>query len=416
MNGHGGAPLLVSVVGPLFTALNKSFSVAAQAIDLVEAVCEDLFDPQHLQQGFTKGTVMSVDIGGRLRFIRARHKLSQRELAKRSGVTVRTLHHYDNLDLLKPSARSDAGYRLYDRKDVERLHHIQALRGLGLSLTDIGALLNQRAVSLPGLIDQQLLQLDRQLQSLQRLRSRLHRLRERYVLGEEPALTDLLDTLGSMIMYEKHFSADELARLAFTERLDQGTSAWPALAEQAKALMEAGVPPQAEQAQRLARDWMIQLERDTAQDPALLTRLDTMHAAEPGLQQRTGVSQAMRDYVLAAFAEYRLAIYRRHLTDDEFARMRTHYAASLRQWPELLAQLQRCRSERLPPEHERVIALARRWGELFSAYAGPNADTQRRIQQAEQQEPELQAGTWVAPELIDYLRQAMTTLMQHARN
>lgn len=274
------------------------------------------------------------------------------ELARRSGVTVRTLHHYDNLDLLKPSARSDAGYRLYDRKDIERLHHIQALRGLGLSLTDIGALLNQRAVSLPGLIDQQLLQLDRQLQSLQRLRSRLHRLRERYVLGEEPALTDLLDTLGSMIMYEKHFSADELARLAFTERLDQGTSAWPALAEQAKALMEAGVPPQAEQAQRLARDWMIQLERDTAQDPALLTRLDTMHAAEPGLQQRTGVSQAMRDYVLAAFAEYRLAIYRRHLTDDEFARMRTHYAASLRQWPELLAQLQRCRSERLPPEHE----------------------------------------------------------------
>ena len=94
------------------------------------------------------------------------------ELARRSGVTVRTLHHYDNLDLLKPSARSDAGYRLYDRKDVERLHHIQALRGLGLSLTDIGALLNQRAVSLPGLIDQQLLQLDRQLQSLQRLRSR----------------------------------------------------------------------------------------------------------------------------------------------------------------------------------------------------------------------------------------------------
>ncbi len=216
-------------------------------------------------------------------------------------------------------------------------------------------------------------------------------------------------------MYEKHFSADELARLAFTERLDQGISAWPALAEQVKALMDAGVPTQAEQAQRLARDWMIQLERDTAQDPALLTRLDTMHAAEPGLQQRTGVSQAMRDYVLAAFAEYRLAIYRRHLTDDEFARMRTHYAASLRQWPELLAQLQRCRSERLPPEHERVIALARRWGELFSAYAGPNADTQRRIQQAEQQEPELQAGTWVAPELIDYLRQAMRALMQQGR-
>jgi DNA-binding XRE family transcriptional regulator len=65
--------------------------VARQAIDLVGAVCEDLFDPQHLQQRFAKGTDMSVDIGGRLRFIRARHKLSQRELAKRSGVTNSTI-------------------------------------------------------------------------------------------------------------------------------------------------------------------------------------------------------------------------------------------------------------------------------------------------------------------------------------
>jgi transcriptional regulator with XRE-family HTH domain len=46
-----------------------------------------LFDPKHLQQGFA----MSVDIGGRLRFVRARHKLSQRELAKRSGVTNSTI-------------------------------------------------------------------------------------------------------------------------------------------------------------------------------------------------------------------------------------------------------------------------------------------------------------------------------------
>jgi transcriptional regulator with XRE-family HTH domain len=46
-----------------------------------------LFDPKHLQQGFC----MSVDIGGRLRFVRSRHKLSQRELAKRSGVTNSTI-------------------------------------------------------------------------------------------------------------------------------------------------------------------------------------------------------------------------------------------------------------------------------------------------------------------------------------
>ncbi|WP_076901938.1 MerR family DNA-binding transcriptional regulator, partial [Burkholderia pseudomallei] len=40
------------------------------------------------------------------------------ELAKRSGLTVRALHHYDAIGLLKPSARADNGYRLYDRNDI----------------------------------------------------------------------------------------------------------------------------------------------------------------------------------------------------------------------------------------------------------------------------------------------------------
>ncbi len=334
------------------------------------------------------------------------------ELAGRTGVTVRTLHHYDSLDLLKPSARSDAGYRLYNRQDVERLHQIQALRALGLSLADIGALLNRREVSLPGLIERQLHQLDRQMHRLQQLRSRLQRLQAHCSRGEEPALADLLDTLGLMTMYENHFSPDELANLPFAQRLDAGTSAWPALSAQVKALMDAGVPADDPQARQLARQWMAQLEQDTATDPTLLTKLDGMHASEPGLHRLTGASPAMRDYVLAAFVEYRLAIYRRYLDDDEFVRMRAHYAGSLREWPALLAELKRCHSQNLPAEHERVAALARRWAELFTAYAGPEGATQDKIRQAENQESELQVGTWVAPELIQYLRQAMAAMTQ----
>ncbi|OYV00420.1 MAG: MerR family transcriptional regulator, partial [Burkholderiales bacterium PBB5] len=64
------------------------------------------------------------------------------ELAQRSGLTVRALHHYEQIGLLTPSARSSAGYRLYGRDDVARLHAIQALRGLGLALKDIGPMLS----------------------------------------------------------------------------------------------------------------------------------------------------------------------------------------------------------------------------------------------------------------------------------
>ena len=43
------------------------------------------------------------------------------QLARRAGLTVRALHHYDSIGLLQPSARSDASYRLYDRDDIARL-------------------------------------------------------------------------------------------------------------------------------------------------------------------------------------------------------------------------------------------------------------------------------------------------------
>jgi DNA-binding transcriptional MerR regulator len=61
------------------------------------------------------------------------------ELARLTGVTVRTLHHYDERGLVTPSQRSAAGHRLYDDDDVLRLQQVLLLRELGLPLDDIAA-------------------------------------------------------------------------------------------------------------------------------------------------------------------------------------------------------------------------------------------------------------------------------------
>lgn len=58
-------------------------------------------------------------------------------VARLAGITIRTLHHYDEIGLLRPSARSDAGYRHYDAGDLERLQQILLLRELGLGLDEI---------------------------------------------------------------------------------------------------------------------------------------------------------------------------------------------------------------------------------------------------------------------------------------
>jgi MerR family transcriptional regulator, thiopeptide resistance regulator len=65
------------------------------------------------------------------------------ELASLTGVSVRTLHHYDQIGLLKPSAHSEGGYRLYSENELLRLQQILMLRYLGFGLVSIGTLLDR---------------------------------------------------------------------------------------------------------------------------------------------------------------------------------------------------------------------------------------------------------------------------------
>ena len=57
--------------------------------------------------------------------------MTVQEVSRLTGVSVRTLHHYDAIGLLKPSQVSEAGYRLYDEAALERLYMILVFRELG---------------------------------------------------------------------------------------------------------------------------------------------------------------------------------------------------------------------------------------------------------------------------------------------
>jgi DNA-binding transcriptional MerR regulator len=64
------------------------------------------------------------------------------QVAEQFDVTVRTLHHYDEIGLLVPSERTSAGYRLYDGEDITRLQHVVVYRRLGFALEEIALLLD----------------------------------------------------------------------------------------------------------------------------------------------------------------------------------------------------------------------------------------------------------------------------------
>ena len=65
-----------------------------------------------------------------------------KEVSKLTGISVRTLHYYDKIDLLTPSLKSDAGYRLYDDTKLEILQQILFFREFDISLKEIKAIIN----------------------------------------------------------------------------------------------------------------------------------------------------------------------------------------------------------------------------------------------------------------------------------
>jgi DNA-binding transcriptional MerR regulator/uncharacterized glyoxalase superfamily protein PhnB len=127
------------------------------------------------------------------------------ELAAATGLTVRTLHYYEEIGLLVASQRSDAGHRVYSDADVERLYRICLLRRLGLPLGEIARALDDPAWSLRAAMTTQLADLDRRIEAESRLRARVATLvaaADGDGGADGPLTDDLLEVLEEMTMLD----------------------------------------------------------------------------------------------------------------------------------------------------------------------------------------------------------------------
>lgn len=107
------------------------------------------------------------------------------ELAQRTGLTTRTLRHYDELGLLTPGERTEADYRLYSEGDLYRLLHIQGLKSLGLSLEEIRQALDHPEFQPQEVIERHIALIEERQAEYTRLLARLRNLREAAAVGWE---------------------------------------------------------------------------------------------------------------------------------------------------------------------------------------------------------------------------------------
>jgi len=326
------------------------------------------------------------------------------ELARHSGLTIRTLHHYDEIGLLKPSARSDGGYRLYDGADVARLHGIQALRRLGLTLAEIGDLLSRDGASLPAIIDRQLQSLDREITQASELRARLTLVQAAMASGSAPGMDDWLGTLSLMSTYGKYFDTEELR--VILGNLKRLASEWPPLVAQIREQMAQDAPPDAVAVQRLAREWMDLSIRWMDGDMDRLMRWGRMYRQESITRGRHGIDLEVMDYIGRAI-ELRLAAMRRYLSEEDIVRIDKTLAP---QWRELAEDVTALIERGSDGHCEEAHALARRWDALCERMVRGDAGLRRRMMQAFEGEPLLRDAGLFSDEARRFIRRAFESM------
>nr|WP_040733095.1 MerR family transcriptional regulator [Nocardia tenerifensis] len=187
-------------------------------------------------------------------------------LAEASGVTVRTLHHWDAIGVLSPSRRTSNGYREYTDDDLVRLYQVLALRSLGLSLETIIVCLDS-GIDLDRVVGDHLRSVEASLAALEAVRQKLVRLGAELATGQgatSEALLEALQAIGgagsaSEQVLRRHLDTDQQQRLG-----NQATALgpakhylleieWPELYRKAERLRQAGVDPTDDRVRRLAR-------------------------------------------------------------------------------------------------------------------------------------------------------------------
>lgn len=190
------------------------------------------------------------------------------DLAKASGLTVRTLHHYDEIGLVVASERTPSGHRRYTPDDVRHLYQVRSLRQLGLSLEEVRAALSS-SDSLRPIFQAQLAALTTQARQVEALRSRITALLDGHTTES------LLSTLELMSVYESYFTADQLSDLRSRaasmgpEAVEALKASWLELVQHLRQHMADGTPPTDPRVVELSRQWDALGAKFTGNDPAI---------------------------------------------------------------------------------------------------------------------------------------------------
>lgn len=213
-----------------------------------------------------------------------------REFARLSGVTVRTLHHYDRLGLLKPSRYTGAGFRLYSEDDFARLEQIVALKFIGFSLNEIKNILKRGTTDLATTLRQQRRAIEEKRDRLELAVKAIESAEFVVSTSRAPGwetfakIIEVINMQSNMDWTKKYYSEEaqrEIQKRAGTiprEVIEQGQRDWATLINEVQAAVSAGEDPASEKSQALAARWSELIKGFTGGNAEIQKGLNRMYA------------------------------------------------------------------------------------------------------------------------------------------
>jgi DNA-binding transcriptional MerR regulator len=226
-------------------------------------------------------------------------------------MSVRALHHYDEIGLLTPSLRTSSGHRLYQDADIARLQQIQSLRLMGIPLDEVKRLLDGAAITPREILDLHLARLHEHIARQNRLAERIESLASHMDRVESASIDDLCQIIQAMTTMEKYFTPEQLEvlrdkRTSITQQhMDEVRDSWNEIIPKVRNAMAANVDPTSPEILAIAKRWKELVEEFTGGDPKIAAAVKTMYENEgPALQQQLGEvpTPEMFVYMSKAFA------------------------------------------------------------------------------------------------------------------
>jgi DNA-binding transcriptional MerR regulator len=241
--------------------------------------------------------------------------LQAQQFAELAGVTVRTLHHYDRLGLLR-ARRTEAGYRMYRESDLERLEQIVALKFVGLPLKRIKTLLDRDNLELAEALPRQRLVLEEKRKLIDRAIHAIQDAERTLATGQRPdaailkKIIEVIEMQDNPNWSEKYYTQEALAKLKqrewTPEMQAETTKKWNDLFRDVEAAL--GEDPAGARGQALAARWGALIMEFTGGDAGITKGLNAVWKDPSGLPKATQASMKpymnpkVHEYIQKAFA------------------------------------------------------------------------------------------------------------------